>query len=739
MVSSAAPSPGEHPTEALPPAEHAGTILNALGEGVYGLDAAGLVTFVNRPAELMLGWPARDLIGRSIHDRVHHSYPDGSAYPEQQCPLHRTLRDGTVHQSIREVFWRRDGTSFPIRYTSTPVVSDGVIVGAVVSFEDTTERNQRERRERFLADLDRQLHALSDPDEISSATARALAEHLGADCCAYAEQDPEQDHLVVAGHHPPGTGGPTGGFAPAGIGAEGLRLMRRDLPYIVDDAEGDERVRPEDLAEYGTDGVRAVVGVPLVRHGLLVAGMAVYQGAPRPWIAAEVELVKTVARRCWESVQRARALAREHQLRERTEFLAEASRRLAGSLDQARTAEQVARLAIPRLGSLCIVDAVGGSGQVHRLAAAHTDPAQEDLAWKLERRYPVGEDPNSGIAEAIRTGLPVLVPEVSAGWIDSMAQDRGQRDILADLDLGSLITAPLIARGHILGAVTVAAGGARARYGEPDLELVEELAHRAALALDNARLYAEQAHAAHTLQQSLLPARLPEIPGMQAAVRYRPAGAGVGSHHEVGGDFYDLFPIQSGWAAVVGDVAGKGLEAAQLTALARHTLTTATLYEREPRRVLGTLNAALCNRRSGGRFCTVALGFVRPVRGGGARLTLCSGGHPPPLLLRADGTVARVHVPGKLVGVLDEPGFGQRDVHLPPGEALLLYTDGLLEARDREGDFFGEQRLDQALARGAGLDAEGIADTVERALTRFHAGALQRDDVAILVLRATPT
>src|SRR5205814_4021444 len=191
-------------------------------------------------------------------------------------------------------------------------------------------------------------------------------------------------------------------------------------------------------------------------------------------------------------------------------------------------------------------------------------------------------------------------------------------------------------------ARTMVSGQPTRRYGTHDLEVAEDLARRAGLAADNARLYSERSRVARTLQESLLPPVLPEIPGVELAARYLAAGEG----NEVGGDFYDAFDVGYGtWAVVVGDVCGKGADAAAIAGLARHTVRAAALKERRPSRMLSILNDAIFGDADVGdaRFCTVCAALVRPNRSG-ARMTLALGGHPPPWIVRADGRVVQAGI-----------------------------------------------------------------------------------------------
>ena len=269
------------------------------------------------------------------------------------------------------------------------------------------------------------------------------------------------------------------------------------------------------------------------------------------------------------------------------------------------------------------------------------------------------------------------------------------------------------------------------RYGSSDLALAEDLARRAGQAIENARLYEERDHIAHTLQQSLLPPELPSVPGMELAARYLPAGEG----NEVGGDFYDVFETGEGaWGVAIGDVCGKGAVAAAVMALARYTLRAAAMREDRPSLILQILNEAVLRQGTDGRFITVCYARVRPGEGN-ARLTVCCGGHPLPAVIRADGTVDLTGEPGTLLGVFPDPALSDQVVDLGPGDAMVLYTDGVVEIPGNP--FLGERRLRQVLGSCAGLDAKAIAERVEKEVLR-RGRRTTRDDMAVLILRVAP-
>ena len=260
----------------------------------------------------------------------------------------------------------------------------------------------------------------------------------------------------------------------------------------------------------------------------------------------------------------------------------------------------------------------------------------------------------------INTGKAELYSEITPEMIRASTRDEEHFRAVQALGPRSAMSVPMVSRGHVLGVLSLVTGRSGRRFDARDLELAEELARRCGTAMDNARLYRERAYIARTLQESLLPSELPDIPGIEAAARFRPTGEG----NDMGGDFYDLFATgDKGWTVVVGDVCGKGPDAAAVTALARYTLRAAAMRDRLPSRGLHMLNEALLRQRSDRRFCTVAYAYLEPVDGH-ARVGFASGGHPLPLLLRRDGTVETVGAAGTLLGVVPDPTFVDRSLEL---------------------------------------------------------------------------
>ena len=410
-------------------------------------------------------------------------------------------------------------------------------------------------------------------------------------------------------------------------------------------------------------------------------------------------------------------------------FLARSAEVLASSMDPDELLVEIANLAVPEVADWVAVEVLTDSGSVERKALAHVDPEVREWALEISKRYPPDPDAPAGVYQVIRPGQAELYPEIPDEMLREGAQDEEHYRILSEFGMRSVVIVPMTTRARTLGALTFVNGTSGRRFDEQDVELAQELARRCATAVDNARLYTDRSYIARTLQESLLPVELPDIPGVETAARFRPTGEG----NEVGGDFYDMFETgDRGWTVVMGDVCGKGPDAAAVTALARYTLRAVAMRERMPSRSLAVLNEALLRQRDDRRFCTVAYAYIEKLDRG-ARVGVASGGHPLPLLLHVDGSVEPVGVPGTLLGVVPDPDLEDRAVTLEPGDALVFYTDGVIESRG-DATVLDERRLAELLATCAGAGADAIAARVEEAAV-LSQGGRPRDDIAVLVLR----
>ncbi|MDG4828908.1 SpoIIE family protein phosphatase [Solwaraspora sp. WMMD1047] len=421
--------------------------------------------------------------------------------------------------------------------------------------------------------------------------------------------------------------------------------------------------------------------------------------------------------------------------RSRTAFLAEAGARLSLSLHPEHTLRAAVTLLVPYLADAAVV--------VRRPTAPL--PATGPLSWV---RYAAGDGrPVSGTGRAeLADSVPGLTeamsgdPTEASPWLAAQLADLGWA--LPD-DFGppgTVLVAPMPGAGAGSGALVAIRRAGRPGFDEPDVALVRQFAARAGAALGTAELYGEQAHLARVLQASLLPPALPPIPGVTLAGGYRAAGDSL----RIGGDFYDAFPADDGGTFALGDVCGKGVEAAVLSGRVRQSLDTLRLVEDRPLRLLELLNQALFNAPDADRraqFTTLLLGTLAPATrpGDGLRLRIAGGGHPAPLVAGRDGTVRAVKVGGMPVGALPTARFSEISLRLAPGELLLAYSDGVTEARGGPDghQMFGEARLAQALAGCAALPPAALIESLLQHVDDWLDGH-SHDDIALLALRAGP-
>jgi serine phosphatase RsbU (regulator of sigma subunit)/PAS domain-containing protein len=412
-------------------------------------------------------------------------------------------------------------------------------------------------------------------------------------------------------------------------------------------------------------------------------------------------------------------------------FLAEAGRVLAGSLDYEETLAAVARLAVPDIADWCAVDALVG-GEVKRVATAHSDPHKVAEVLEIGEQYPPDPGAAQGIYAIMRSGRSELYPEISDEMLVGAARDENHLALLRSIGMTSAMAVPMLSRGTVLGVVTFVSAETGHRFDEGDLELAESLASRAATAIENARLYAARSTIARTLQASLLPPTLPDVPGFELAAVYRSASEGT----EVGGDFYDVFnTAEDQWYAIVGDVCGKGAEAAAVTAMARYTIRAAAVRRRSPAAILRLLGEAMLRQESPelvGRFCTIACLHLDLSRSP-ARATVACGGHPLPAVLRADGTVEELGTEGTLLGLVERPELHDRAGDLHPGDTVVLYTDGLTEA-GAPSRVWAPEDLAEVLRGAAGGTPQEIVDHAVR--EALGSAPAPRDDMAVVALRA---
>jgi serine phosphatase RsbU (regulator of sigma subunit)/PAS domain-containing protein len=416
----------------------------------------------------------------------------------------------------------------------------------------------------------------------------------------------------------------------------------------------------------------------------------------------------------------------EHEAALRERFLAEAGQALASSLNYEETLQRVAQLAVPRLADWCAIELPDDRRRLQQVGLAHADPLRIEEARALRERYPPDPDAAIGTAAVVRTGEPQLIAEIPDELLAEATRDAEQLAAVRALGLTSAMVLPMTTGGRTLGAMTFAFADSGRRYTERDMAFAQELAARAATAIENARLYTERSEVAQTLQASLLPEELPEVPGWRLAADYRPGQRGA----EVGGDFYDVYPVEDGHLVVLGDVTGKGVRAAALTSLVRYTARTAAAFDPRPSAVLAQVHRAL-RQRPRLAPVTMVCGLLRS-----GELTLAVGGHPLPLLKR-DAGVEKLGTTGMLLGAVhDYEPAPEVSAVLAAGDTLLLYTDGVTDLPGA-GERFGDERLVTTVG-AAPSEPDALIASVSEALDAFAMGTVT-DDRAMLVLQRKGT
>jgi serine phosphatase RsbU (regulator of sigma subunit)/ketosteroid isomerase-like protein len=395
-----------------------------------------------------------------------------------------------------------------------------------------------------------------------------------------------------------------------------------------------------------------------------------------------------------------------------------------GDLDE--TLDKITGILVPELADVCAIDLVEDAA-FRRVAVRVGGPDAAEIESRLAARPPALQAQMA--SEAGDGGVePRLIEHVDEEVLRGAAADEEDFQFLRSLRTRSSVIVELRARGRITGMLTVSVGPSGRRFRSSDARFVSVLAGRVALALDNAGLFSElersdreRAEIAATLQRGLLPPPLPHIPGWSVAAMYRPAGA----ENEIGGDFYDAFRVAGGWMVVIGDVTGRGAQAAAVTAHARYTLRTAAALTGDPVVALRTLNRELLGR--GTALCSVAAMAIAedpdlPVR-------LAVAGHPPPLLVDGD-SVTEAASPAPVLGAFSDEQWKVEATSVAPGQQLVVITDGITEA-EGEGTRFGEERLRAELA---GIASPALAaQKLEGALHQFTGGELD-DDAAIIAV-----
>jgi PAS domain S-box-containing protein len=680
-------------------------VIDALPHAVIVTDVQGRILLWNRPAETLYGWSEAEVLGCLVTD-VLVPFDD------------RANADEIMAAMVRGESWRgdftvlrRNGDSVRAYVIDTPIRNaDGDIVAIVGASEDVTEQRLFEQH---AADVAEHLALALDAGELGT-----WHWDLATGATTW---DARLEALYAL---EPGTFAGTFDAYVSLLHPDEVASVLETVQRAINEKS---RYTVEHRAIWPDGTVRWLQGkgqVTLSESGAVTGTMGC--------VADITDRVET-------ALARERALSVAHEAAEserlsaqRLVFLGQINDALAASSTRADVMRNVTRAAVPMLGDWCAIYVlVDGSG-VPEMEVAHVDPANVAYATELQQRFPYDPDAQVGVPYVIRTGRSEFFPEIDERVLDDAHVTEEGRSIVRSLRLRSAIAVPLVKLGRIIGALQFINTDASRKYTREDLALAEAVASRIAATLENRRLTEQQRMIAETLQASLLPDKLPTIPGIEVAVRYWASG----EHTDVGGDFYDVFEVRDGqWAAVIGDVCGTGPMAASLTGLTRHTLRAAAWNGAEPDDVLRQLNHAM---RQSGRdtFCT-ALYCTLDRTPHGFQLSVTAGGHPLPFVHRPNGQCHTIGTYGTVLGAVADSRSTTVAVDLQPGDAVVLYTDGITDVPPPDDLDIAELQMMISHAATDNASAEQIATALGNQIDAKLPFTKRDDDIALLILKVT--
>lgn len=429
--------------------------------------------------------------------------------------------------------------------------------------------------------------------------------------------------------------------------------------------------------------------------------------------------------------ERAELLERLRRALRSQNFLLQAGRVLAQAHGYQETLEQLATVAVPALGDLCLIDVVGDDGVTRRMVARHADPTRQPLADQLRTRFPPDAGGPHPALAAIRTGRSSWSGEMTDEFLRSTTRDDEHLALTRALEFTSYMTVPLVADDEVLGSVTIVSAGSGRHFGPGDLTVAEDLADQVAQVVAKARRYDQEHRVAHALQANLLPASLPTVPGLDLAVRYVASPRAA----EVGGDWFDAMVVAAGSVRLtVGDVAGHDVAAAAAMGQLRSAARALAGHAEDPAELVALLHDSWDDMGLD-RMASLVVAQLNPADGA---LTVASAGHPPPLSITAAGHRVFLPVePGPPLGVpVSRPG-SQWKGWLEAGGSLLFYTDGLVEER-AQGIDDGMARLADAVAAVAGQGCDGVPADALCEVALSTVGENRPDDIAVLAVTRRP-
>jgi PAS domain S-box-containing protein len=679
------------------------TLFETMPQGVVHYDADGSVIGVNAAASEILGMDLTAVKSWPVVPEGQAVREDGSSFPPQDLPVPVALRTGEiVTDVVAGVRHGRTGELRWVRITAVPDARDehGRPSRAYAIFTDLTEQRRTEAALRQSTALLGRLREANVLGVVVVGEHRVYeANDAYLDIIGYSRDDLEAGRIAWRKITPPK-------WASAEDKAiEQLRRTGACQPFEKEYLHRDGHRVPVLIGA-------AVIGRNPLRWASFVVDLTARQ-------RAEQERAELLA-----SARAARAEA--DRARERLAFLMRAGALVAATRDRDELLGQVVQLVVPSLADYCVVFLPTADGMLLASALTHTDPVRAKLLAGL-RGHPIPPAGPLLPQRAYTTGATQLSRDVAA---EMPAWARAEPDTIKIVQLmqpQSAIGTPLLAGQDPLGVIVLGRGAERPQFGATDVQMIEELGRRLAVGLANTDTFAREHAIAETLQRSLLPDALPQIPGLDLAVRYLPATEGAA----VGGDWYDAFPLEGGRVGLVtGDVAGHNIASASLMGQVRSLLRAYAIDDPDPGRVLRRTNTAVADMLPD-VLASVVYAVLDPATGD---LAYANAGHPPPIVTTGPGQAEYLDdTAGTMLGACTPASFTTGHRQLQPGARLLCYTDGLIEDRCRDISE-GLTALAETMQRSGPSSAEQTCATVQMALL----GTARRDDdVCLLTARLT--
>ncbi len=698
-------------------------LLDGLTIAAVALDARGTVVYANPTALDLFGSPFDRLVDADARTRLLDE-PERGAVDQVLKLVQRT------GSWTGELTMLAGGTTpVAMRTSWTRLVEDPDHGGALVLVEATDETadpyapgQPLGSRLRRLAEVTSELLAAADLEAVSAIVTDHMMKAAGATAASLSLIVADDTLALMA--------------LRGGMEETASRWATYPLASEVPSAESARTGRPvlarrDEVAQRYPDlgaiaeGTGSILCLPLVvTRGRVLGVVSLSFPGRRQLSEAEHLFLRVLADTCAMTIDRVDAQRAARDREAKLAFLADTSAKLSSDLDYETTLTAVAEAAVPWFADWCAIS-LAEDGVLRTIAVAHTHPERIALVRELQERYPTDPASDQGGYRVLRTGQSQLIPEVTDELLARAARDDEHFELMRALNLRSGMSCPLKVGDRTLGVITWVAGEEGRRFTDNDLAFGEDLARRAAIAIDNAQLHSQVRTAALELQRAVLPDRLPSVEGWSTTVQYLPAG-----RTDAGGDFYDVLELEDGRLAMfVGDVMGRGVAAASVMAQMRSAIRTLVAVDPDPAAVLAGMDRVF-DALHLEQLVTMVYAVADP---GLDQLQVINAGHPPPVLLAADGQIELLEHPSTLIlGV----GGGQRAVRSAEfrrGDRLLLYTDGLVERRGEDADSALARLITALQTPPAGDPEEWLSAVVEelRDPTRD-------DDVAALLVARDP-